>query len=168
MKKKLGLVTILGVLLVTAMAFSAFAVQAAPLTPTETPVLQPNFDDGRLNAFDPGAPIVVYESQQAVPALDDTGAQMVDEFGRPATESMVSSIQVLRWDGDAQAAFEALNVSIDDINAAIADSDGLKDVIVASNDGISLHYAPESKWFWVMSAPDFEGKVYTFSWAKDF
>jgi opacity protein-like surface antigen len=152
MLKKLGLLIV-----VLALAMSAVAAQASASTTTITPP-SPVFTDGRLNAYDAGAPIVIYE-----PQVTQT---TVDANGLPATDSVIGSVQVLSWNGSSDSSSLALDVPVDQINAAIAKHPN-KDFVIATQNGVSLGYS-QSGYFWVSSAPDFEGKVYTFTWQKNF
>jgi hypothetical protein len=149
--KKLSLMMVFALVFVAGIT----AVSAANITPT-TP--QPVFTDGRLNAYDAGAPIVVYEPQVSVPA--------VQADGLPGTADVISGVQVLSWNGAAEASSLALNMSVDDINKAIAKHPG-KDFVITTQHGVSLGYS-QTGYFWVTSAPDFEGKAYTFIWQKNF
>ncbi len=143
------------VVVILALAVSAVSVLAAPSTTTTPP---PVFKDGRLNAWDAAAPIIVYEPTVSTPATDANG--------NPTTESTIGSVQVLSWSGVSESATEVLNVPVDQINKAIAAHPNTE-FTIASKNGVSLNYSP-SGYFWVKSAPDFEGKVYTFTWQKSF
>ena len=202
--KKLSLAAFLALVLVV--AAGAFAVQAAPPTPTPEPVIRPSFTDGRINAYDPGAPVAVFETRESVPIINDNGV--------PTTAAIVNGVQVLFWDG--ASAKEVLNVSAADIKAAIdkftnksaktttttttanttattstanssstatgttansSTKSNLNSTVTTTNNGDSvvirklngytLNYS-KSGYLWISTPPDFEGKVYTFSWQKDF
>ncbi len=153
MLKKLGLV----MALVSVFALGVAAVSAAPITPS-TPGGLPLFKDGRLNAYDAGAPIVVYEPQTTVPATQADGL--------PGTADVISGVQVLKWSGLTDSSSVAIDMSAADINKAIA-AHPAKDFVLKTQNGVSLGYS-QSGYFWVTSAPDFEGKTYTFTWQKDF
>ena len=62
-KKKLGVGLILSFVLVTGVV----AVEAAPTTDATQP--QPSFTDGRINAFDAGAPVAIFDTHQDIPRL---------------------------------------------------------------------------------------------------
>jgi len=153
MLKKLSLAMALVLVFVVGVA----AVSAAPITP-ETPGGAPIFKDGRLNAYDAGAPIVVYEPQVSIPATQADGL--------PGTADVIGGVQVLSWNGATDTSSVALNMSADAINKAIATHPN-KDFVLSTQNGVSLGYS-QSGYFWVTSAPDFEGKTYTFVWQKDF
>ena len=150
-KKKLGLGLILSFVLVTGVV----AVEAAPTT-TTPPV--PSFNDGRINAFDAGAPVAIFDTRVDVPAIDANGL--------PTTLTSISGIQLLAWSGASESATQVLDVSRDTIDKAIA-KNTTKDFTVAKSNGYTLNYS-QSGWFWVTTPPDSEGKVYTFTWQKDF
>jgi hypothetical protein len=137
-------------------AFGAASVSAANSTTTTTP--PPIFSDGRLNAYDAAAPIVIYEPQVSVPA--------VQADGLPGTADVIGGVQVLSWNGAADSSSLALNLSTDAIDQAIAKNPN-KDFTIATQNGVSLGYS-QSGYFWVTSAPDAEGKTYTFTWQKNF
>jgi hypothetical protein len=225
--KKLSLLTVLGLALV--ITAGAFSVQAAPVIPTPSPI-QPSFHDGRINAYDPGAPVAVFETRKSVP--------IVDSNGLPTTADVVNGVQLLFWDG--ASAKQVLDVSLDQINAAVNQINGVKttasstslttiansannantsssttstsnssssssnnssanttngtanttnsaaattstsnkavttkfamngdSIVIAKSNGYTLNYS-KTGYFWISTPPDFEGKVYTFSWQKDF
>ena len=151
-KKKLGLGLLLSFVLVTGVV----AVEAADTTSDTPPV--PSFHDGRINAFDAGAPIAIFNTRTDIPAVDANGL--------PTTETVVSGVQLLAWNGGSDSASQVLDVSRDAINKAIA-KNTTKDFTIAKANGYTLNYS-QSGWFWVTTPPDSEGKVYTFSWQKDF
>jgi hypothetical protein len=196
--KKLSFLTLLGLVLVV--AAGAFSVQAAPPMPTATPepVIRPSFTDGRINAYDPGAPVAVFETRKTVPIVNDNGV--------PTTAEVVNGVQLLFWDG--ASAKEVLNVSAADIEAAIKKLNSTKSttvnnstattssasptavsspstntitnasatknftiagnsVVISKVNGYTLNYSKDG-FLWITTPPNFEGKVYTFSWQKDF
>jgi hypothetical protein len=150
MSKKLGL----SLLFAFVLAIGAFAVQASDTSDS----LPPSFDDGRLNAYDSGAPVAVFYTRDEIATVDSDGLA--------TTETVVSGIQLLAWDGGSESARQVLDVSRDAIEKAIA-KNTKADFTVANANGYSLNYS-QSGWFWITTAPDSEGKVYTFSWQKDF
>ncbi|MCA0458909.1 MAG: hypothetical protein LCI00_33480 [Chloroflexi bacterium] len=131
------------------------AVQAAD--DTDTPAV-PSFDDGRINAYDAGAPVAIFNTRDEVAT--------VDEDGLATTETVVSGIELLSWSSASESASEVLDVSREAIEDAIA-SNTASDFTIAEENGYTLNYS-QSGWFWVTTPPDAEGKVYTFSWQKDF
>jgi len=210
--KKLSLGLLL--VLVLVVAASAFSVQAAPPMPTPTPIpfVRPSFTDGRINAYDPGAPVAVFETRKTVPIVNDNGV--------PTSAVVVNSVQLLFWDG--AKAKEVMNVSADTINSAIDKFMGKQSttvtspstnttgstattsnnnstssanatssstsnsnanasanttklttvnngnsVVISKENGYSLYYSKDG-YLWITTPANFEGKVYTFSWQKDF
>jgi len=151
-KKKLGLSLLLSLVLVTGVV----AVEAAD-TSTDTPPV-PSFNDGRINAYDAGAPVAVFNTRSDIPAVSTDGL--------PTTESVISGIQLLAWNNASESASQVLDVSRTTIESAIA-KNTTKDFTIAKANGYTLNYS-QSGWFWVTTPPDSEGKVYTFSWQKDF
>ena len=152
MSKKLGLSLLLSFVLVTGVV----AVQAAD-TSTDTPPV-PSFTDGRINAFDAGAPIAVFNTRDEIAT--------VDADGLPTTETVVSGIQLLAWNNTTESSSQVLDVTRAAIEKAIA-KNTKSDFTIAKSNGYTLNYS-QSGWFWVTTPPDSEGKVYTFSWPKDF
>ncbi len=151
-KKKFGLSLLLSLALVTGVV----AVEAAD-TSTDTPPV-PSFNDGRINAYDPGAPIAVFNTHEDIAAVDSNGL--------PTTETVINGIQLLAWSNASESAKQVLDVSRDTIESAIAKNKA-KDFTIAKANGYTLNYS-QSGWFWVTTPPDSEAKVYTFSWQKDF
>ena len=151
-KKKLGLGLLLSFVLVTGVV----AVEAAAPTDDTPPV--PSFTDGRLNAYDPGAPVAIFETHQDIPAVTSEGL--------PGNDTIINGVQLLAWSGASESANQVLDVSRDMIEKAIA-KNTTKDFTIAKANGYTLNYS-QSGWFWVTTPPDVEGKVYTYTWQKDF
>ncbi|MBI1280522.1 MAG: hypothetical protein GC179_20535 [Anaerolineaceae bacterium] len=152
MSKKLGL----SLLLVFVLAMGAVAVEASNTPDTTLP--PPSFTDGRLNSYDTGAPVIIYETHKNIPVLDSEGLV--------GTATVIDGVQLLAWSGASDSAKQVLDVSVDKINAAIAKNKKPTFTIAQAN-GYALNYS-NSGWFWVTTPPDAEGKVYTFQWQKDF
>ncbi len=160
MLKKLN-VTVISALVLAGGVFVAHAADPMPTPIPDTPTLpQPSFTDGRINAYDAAAPVVVFETYEEVPIVNDNGV--------PTTAQVVNGIQLLRWNGDVGSVTEVLNVSSDDIEAAIDGSTNALVVPITSENGYLLNYNSETKQLWIQTPADYEGKVYTFSWAKNF
>jgi hypothetical protein len=194
------------------MAAGVFAVQAAPVTPTPEPI-KPSFTDGRINAYDPGAPVAVFETRKTVPIVNDNG--------EPTTADVVNGVQLLFWDG--ATAKEVMHVSADTINSVVNRFMGNKSttttanttsnsttttsasasatpgssssvtanspatnnanttatstklttvnngnsVLISKVNGYSLYFSKDG-YLWITTPANFEGKVYTFSWQKNF
>ena len=152
MSKKLVITFILSFALMT----SVIAVQAAT-TATDTPPV-PSFNDGRINSFDTGAPVAIFNTRSDVAALDTNGLA--------TTQSVISGIQLLRWNNDMGNTTQVINMSTADIEKAIA-KNTKTDFVLSTANGYTLKYS-QSGWFWVTAPADSEGKVYTFTWQKDF
>ena len=148
--KKLGL----SLLMVFTLMMGVVAIQAKD----DTTDLPPSFDDGRINAYDAGAPVAVFYTRDELPAVD------ADNLA--TTETVVSGVELLRWDNAAANATQVLDVSRAEIEKAIA-ANTKADFTIAKSNGYTLNYS-QSGWFWVTTPPDSEGKVYTFTWQKDF
>lgn len=158
MLKKLN-VTLISALVLASGVIAAKA--ADPMTPVPAPSTpQPSFTDGRINAYDPAAPVVVFETYEDTPIVNDNGV--------PTTAKVVSGIQLLRWNGEAGSVTEVLNVPVEDIEAAIEEGGDSVMLPIASDSGYTLNYNSETKQLWIQTPADYEGKVYTFSWLKDF
>jgi hypothetical protein len=150
--KKLGISLLLTFVLVT----GAVAVEASDTPNTTLP--PPSFTDGRLNSYDTGAPVIVYETHQDIPTLDSEGL--------PGNETVINGVQLLAWSGASESAKQVLDVSADKINAAIA-KNTKPTFTIAQQNGYALNYS-NSGWFWITAPADSEGKIYTFTWQKDF
>jgi len=105
--KKLTLGAVLA--LVFVMIAGVFSVQAQDPTPTPLPALSPSFTDGRLNAYDPGAPVAIFETRQSVPIINSNGV--------PTTADIVCGVQLLYWNGSS--AQQVLFVTTDQILSTI-------------------------------------------------
>src|SRR6187455_2711877 len=101
---------VLSLLLSFVLATGVVAVQAAD-TSTDTPPV-PSFNDGRINAYDAGAPVAVFNTHTDLAALDADGL--------PTTETVINGIQLLAWSNASESASQVLDVSRDTIEAAIA------------------------------------------------
>lgn len=104
-------------------------------------------DDGRLNAFDIGAPVVVFYHTQEVTLDDDS---VVD---------VPNGIDLLAVNQETNNGNLVLHVSSDDIQKLL---DGSESSL--SDNGYTLNYDKEHDWFWISAPADGEGKVYTFAW----
>ena len=104
MSKVVSRILMVGLVLVVGVA----AVHAADPATTPSPV----FSDGRLNAYDAGAPIVVYEPLVSISALQADGL--------PGSADVIGGVQILKWNNDTANSSLALNISVEDISKAIA------------------------------------------------
>jgi hypothetical protein len=110
----------------------------------------PMINDGRLNGFDLYAPVAVFYKYDKVRQTD--GKDLM----------VLRGIELLGIEQKSNNGFLVLSASVDKINAMIADANG-KDCCIVESNGYSLHFS-QSGWFWVVTPPDREGKVYTFKW----
>jgi hypothetical protein len=131
------------------------------VTDEDTDIPVPIFTDGRLNAADMGAPVVIYYTWEKKPVFDEFGRQVWGDQGGLFFEDVVTGIDVLSVNLDTGFVEGALHVGLNDIQTMVDDAGGV-DCCLAEKGPISLHYSP-SGWFWVQ-APEREGKTYTFQW----
>jgi hypothetical protein len=137
--------------------------------------LVPVFTDGRINAFDIGAPVVVYYRSEAGDVLNPNFAgssimNIADASATPAgttviqpsPNSLLESLQVLAIDQTTSNGNVVIEASVDDLQGLV---NGQQDSIAAG--GYSLNYDRNANWFWIQSPPNFEGKVYTFAWENN-
>jgi hypothetical protein len=104
-------------------------------------------DDGRLNAFDIGAPVVVFYDTQDV-TLDDGWVTQV-----------ATGIDLLAVNQDTNNGDIVLHASAANIQSLLAGAESS-----LSANGYTLNYNQENGWFWISAPADSEGKVYTFAW----
>lgn len=150
MYKKLFSITLIGVLML--IGISAALAQDGVIT-IDTPETGKivGIGDGRLNAFDQAAPVAVYYNT-------DGCTQTLDATGQLVTPADCTRLEILAIDpitGNGSLALEANSNDIvnyfDKGETAITDK------------GVTLNMRADGQ-FWVVTAPDSEGKVYTFSW----
>ena len=127
----------------------------------DTGIPVPMFQDGRLNAADIAAPVVIYYKTESVPVLDEFGNQMWGDEGGLYFEDVITGIQVLTMNLETGVIDGALEVNLDELKDTVTAAGG-KDCCVGEKGAVSLHRS-ESGWFWVQ-APDRDGKTYTFQW----
>ncbi len=115
------------------------------------------FTDGRLNASDLAAPVAVYYTYAAQMVLDANGEIVWGADGYPYYEDVATGLQLLAIDstGNGQAVLE---LSKDSINDALAQG---QTSFVAGGYQLNIN---ENGWYWLVSPPDADGKVYSFSW----
>lgn len=123
------------------------------------------FLDGRLNATDLAAPLVVFYKHEKFPLMnpDGTRAWAHDQmaWGEKLTEIDVLAVQPA---GNVDLALKATVEQIKEVMAAAKPGENK---VIAQNGPVSLNYSAPG-WFWVQGLyPD--GKPYTFQWqAPDF
>ncbi|MEO8610294.1 MAG: hypothetical protein ABI690_20530 [Chloroflexota bacterium] len=104
-------------------------------------------DDGRINAFDIGAPVVVFYDTQATTLDDGTVAAAPDGIDLLAVNQATNNGNLV------------LHASTTDIQKLL----GGKESTLSAN-GYTLNYNSKNGWFWISAPADSEGKVYTFAW----
>jgi hypothetical protein len=105
----------------------------------------PAFTDGRLNAFDQAAPVVIYYTNETI--LNDDG-----EY-----QEVVNGIELWAVDPETSSSKLVMSASLDEIAQLL---DGSVDAVESS--GYSLGY--EDGWFSVTAPADSTGSAYSFSW----
>jgi hypothetical protein len=123
------------------------------------------FMDGRVNATDIGAPIVVFYKNQSIPVMNPDGTRAWAN-GQPVWEQKPVALEVLavRPEGKVDLAVSA---TVEQIKAAITAAESGENQVIAQNGPVTLNYSP-SGWFWVQGQYA-DGKPYTFQWeAPDF
>ena len=146
----------------------------------------PVFTDGRLNAFDMGAPVVVYYTaangtivnpnfttdQVDQVNLGDSGANAnIFSNGASANASanppvnpdgLINKLQVLAIDPTTSNGNLVMEVPLSDLlDLATGQQSSV------STQGYSVKYDRNSNSFFVQSPANFEGKVYTFAWPNN-
>jgi hypothetical protein len=177
------------VMLATVLALGAFSVMAQDgpgvinITLPDGGIV-PVFTDGRLNAFDQAAPVVVYYTAAngtivnpnfttdavAEVNLGDTSASTNANNATTGTttnppvavDGLINKLQVLAIDPTTSNGNLIMEVPVSDLQSLVV---GQEDSI--SQAGYSVNFDPESNHFWVQSPANFEGKVYTFAWRNN-
>lgn len=166
------------------LALSAFAVMAQDSDPGVINITLPDgqsvpvFTDGRLNAFDMAAPVVVYYTAAngtvVNPNFTSDTVDLVNNNGtttdvNPTDNSntsaqadvsgLINKLQVLAIDQFTSNGNVVIEASVDDLQNLVTGSDSS-----ISSAGYSVKFDPKSNYFWVQSPANFEGKTYTFAW----
>ncbi|MBI1282088.1 MAG: hypothetical protein GC179_28435 [Anaerolineaceae bacterium] len=112
-------------------------------------------NDGRLNGADIAAPVAVFYKYDTVRKPGD--------WKYPFYEvKVLRGVEILTVDPKTNTGKLALAVSAADI-AKIVDAAGNKEgTLIVSKNGYSMYYS-SANWFWI-TAPDANGKTYTFQW----
>lgn len=105
----------------------------------------PMFTDGRINAFDLAAPVVIYYTDETV-TTPDGGSLLAPGGIELLAVEPVTNQGYLVLDADVAELEQLASGAVDSIGA----------------NGYSLHYS--SGWFWVTAPADAEGKIYSFTW----
>ena len=138
----------------------------------------PVFTDGRLNAFDIAAPVVVYYTAangtivnpnfttDPVDLVNANGTTTdvnttnnVNTSAQANTDGLINKLEVLAIDQFTSNGNVVIEASVNDLQNLVT---GRDNTISAS--GYSVNFDPKSNNFWVRSPANFEGKTYTFSW----
>jgi hypothetical protein len=114
--------------------------------------------DGRLNAFDQGAPVAVYYADECSKAANGDGQRFHHSTGRFVDPSECARLDVLAIDPATGNGSLALQFYPSDIVALFASGDRS-----FTDNGVTLNVREDGQ-FWVETAPNFEGKVYSFAW----
>jgi hypothetical protein len=123
------------------------------------------FRDGRLNATDIGAPIVVFYREEAIPVLNPDGTQAWGQ-GHQIWKNQLVALEVLSVKPEGNVDL-AVSATVEQIKAAMAAAVPGENQLIAENGPVSLNYSPTG-WFWVQGQYA-DGKLYTFQWpAPDF
>ncbi len=133
--RKAKLVVLMLVVLVAALGAAAVSAQ---------------FDDGRVNAYDPDAPVAVY-CTFTQPDLTDLDY------------SVFSGIEVLWINPETNNGSLLMDVSADAIDAVGATPE--VDTVLASAGGFTLYRAATGE-FYITGPADAEGKPYSFVWER--
>ncbi len=115
----------------------------------------PTFTDGRLNQFDPAAPVAIYYKYEKVTSVP-TKPWMETKH----EEQVLRGIELLSTDPNSRGNV-LLFASIADIQKMIKKGKGV-DCCIAEGNGVSLHWSTDG-WFWV-EAVQRDGKIYSFQW----
>ena len=133
----------------------------------------PVFTDGRLNAFDLAAPVVVYYTapngtivnpnyttdQVDQVNLDSANAVNKNTTTQPDPNGLIDKLQVLAIDPATSNGNLVMEVPVNDLFSLVTGSENN-----ISAKGYSVNFDPKSNYFWVQAPANFEGKVYTFAW----
>ncbi len=114
--------------------------------------------DGRLNPFDQGAPVAVYYADECSKAANGDGQRFQPSTGKFVDPSECARLDVLSIDSVTGNGELALQFYPGDIAALFASGDRS-----FTDNGVTLNVREDGQ-FWVETAPNFEGKVYTFAW----
>ena len=191
MSKKLLIVAMAAVLALTAVAVMAQDGPGVINITLPDGKSVPVFTDGRLNAFDIAAPVVVYytAADGAIVNPDYTSGTQPDltnlNFSNPKDANLattnnanntsinatnpqpnpaglINKLQVLAIDPTTSNGDLILNPTVDDLLGLVT---GQQKSIAAQ--GYSVNFDPKSNYFWIQSPANFEGKVYTFAWPNN-
>lgn len=185
------------IIIAAAFALTAIGVMAQDNGPGVINVILPDgksvpvFTDGRLNAFDIAAPVVVYYTasngsivnpnytsggQPDLTNLNFTDSNTMNAINGVMNDSnnasstvstaasqsgLINQLEVLAV-GSGGSTGLILNASVDDLLSLVTGQQGS-----LSTQGYSVNFDPKANYFWVQAPADFEGKVYTFAWPNN-
>jgi hypothetical protein len=116
----------------------------------------PIMEDGRINAYDPAAPVALFYTYDTVPVLDENGNITWDDQGGQFYQDIVTGIDILAINSVTGDGSLALRASVGDLAKLVAGGE-----LSLSANGVNLNIG-DNGWFWV-EAPTTNGD-YTFSW----
>ena len=181
MNKKLLVLMVVAVMALSTAVVLADTGTIGKVTTPDGQII-PVFKDGRLNAFDIGAPVVVFytfpdgSATGSGPTASNLSGVTVNSNTTAAnTPEPITTVDMAMNQAIALGSpvgIELLAVDPLSANGGLAldaNFNEVMDLISGNQDsisqnGYSLNYNHQSNWFWVVAPADSEGKVYTFSW----
>jgi hypothetical protein len=157
MLRKFSLIFIVGILLFVSASVVLAQDGGTIVIDTEEFGTIVGIGDGRVNAFDEAAPVAIYYKCGCTQALDVNASPLWGKYGQ-LYEDTVEGIEILAIDPTTGNGNLALFASAEEL----ADLAASEEKSLTSN-GVTLNVG-DNGWFWVSTVPDFEGKVYTFTW----
>ena len=143
MSRKIAVVVLAVIMALSVAAVSASSGHVVKVTTPDGAIL-PAIADGRLNAMDIGAPVVVYYTYPE---------------GEPVAGEAPNGIELLAVNQLSNNGNLVLQATSEDIQKFL---DGKMTNLSAN--GYTLNYNKEANWFWITSPADHEGKTYSFAW----
>jgi hypothetical protein len=160
MFRKWSFIVFVGVLAVFGIS-AALAQDGLIVVDTEEAGRIVGIGDGRLNAFDQAAPVAIYYTNVCSDAGNAQGLRfqtLISDFV-PANEC--TRLDILKIDPVTGNGLPGLELFANDISGLFAEGD-----TSITDNGVTLNIREDGQ-YWVTTAPDFEGKVYTFAWFDD-
>jgi len=157
MSRKLFSLILIGLLVVAGIP-AALAQDGTITIDTEDAGTIVGIGDGRLNAFDQAAPVAIYYTNECSEATNDLGQRFQPTTAQFVDANACTRLDILSIDpvtGNGSLALQAYPEDIADIFAT--------DDHNISENGVTLNVREDGQ-FWIETAPNFEGKVYTFAW----
>jgi len=119
----------------------------------------PHIADGRLNAFDLAAPVVIYYTQDQVQLFDDAGQPLWGDNGGYAYENVITGLEIVGVNADGTT-YSLASLTTEAINDLLADGETSLDL-----NGFQLDILTDG--YLLVAPADAEGKVYSFEWEDD-